>query len=101
MSTSPLRGEQPVAAQRDCDHAVVRSLQTSVQMRGKCGEGAWESNPPARLVTPLISFEDCAGHRARSAPKCHLTNISSDMARTLPPTTVRILRERVEVFIGE
>jgi len=29
-------------------------------------EGAWESNPPARLVTPPTGFEDRAGHRARS-----------------------------------
>lgn len=33
------------------------------------GEGAWESNPPARLVTPHDSFEDCTGHRARSTPE--------------------------------
>lgn len=32
------------------------------------GEGAWESNPPGRLVTPHNGFEDRTGHRARSAP---------------------------------
>jgi hypothetical protein len=31
-------------------------------------EGAWESNPPARLVTPHNGFEDRASHRARCAP---------------------------------
>ena len=27
------------------------------------GEGAWESNPPGRLVTPHNSFEDCTSRR--------------------------------------
>jgi hypothetical protein len=38
-------------------------------LRDVGGEGAWESNPPARLVTPHDGFEDRTGHRARSAPR--------------------------------
>src|SRR5690606_28068888 len=30
-------------------------------------ESAWESNPPARLVTPPTGFEDQGSHRATSA----------------------------------
>jgi hypothetical protein len=32
------------------------------------GGGAWESNPPAPLVTPPSDFEDREGHRAPSTP---------------------------------
>jgi hypothetical protein len=46
----------------------VKSSNSLSEWAKSSGEGAWESNPPERLVTPHISFEDCAGHRARSAP---------------------------------
>lgn len=42
------------------------ALLCAMQLRG---EGAWESNPPGRLVTPHNGFEDRASHRTRSAPK--------------------------------
>gem|GEM_PF-2405611 len=60
---------QQSCSQRHCERerlsagAVKRAAIFGFVLRN---EGAWESNPPARLVTPPTGFEDRAGHRARS-----------------------------------
>lgn len=47
------------------------------------GKSAWESNPPAKLVTPLTRFEDEDSHRTTCALTEHCTILCGSYAMHL------------------
>lgn len=84
----PARWEEPAAnlALQRALRVMVRRIEVSRQSKGRysvkiwlydaenllvsesvMSESAWESNPPAKLVTPPTGFEDQGSHRATSA----------------------------------